>query len=126
MIKKLDISLWGREFSLPVDYDCYEDEQPTQEQLDSLASFSTKKDLIEKAGKEVEKYCQAEVSKDKEIENKEDVFSYVTPHYIYVTHDGIHPCLAIMCKYRYDPEHGIAIVFRADGKVIIGMQDIIL
>ena len=32
----------------------------------------------------------------------------------------------MMCKYKYDPEHGMAIVYSADGKVTVGIQDIIL
>ena len=31
-----------------------------------------------------------------------------------------------MCKYRYDPEHGLAVVFSHEGKVSVGIQDIIL
>jgi len=34
--------------------------------------------------------------------------------------------VAIMCKYKYDIEHGIAIVFFSDGKIEVGTQDIIL
>ena len=31
-----------------------------------------------------------------------------------------------MCKYRYDEEHGLAVVFYSEGKVTVGDQDIIL
>ena len=31
-----------------------------------------------------------------------------------------------MCKYRYDEEHGLAVVFDSERKVTVGDQDIIL
>ena len=31
-----------------------------------------------------------------------------------------------MCKYRYDIEHGLAVVFATDGSVTVGLQDFIL
>ena len=126
MIKTLDISIWGRMFSLPVDYDCYENEAPTQIQIDALTSISSQKALIEKSKALVEDYCRAAVMEDAENEKKDNIFSYAVPHYVYVKREEPRPRVALMCRYRYDPEHGLAIVFCPDGKVMVGIQDIIL
>ena len=34
--------------------------------------------------------------------------------------------VAVMCNYKFDPEHGLAIIFTHEGKVTVGSQDIIL
>ena len=45
------------------------------------------------------------------------------PESIFVKRDGR---VAIMCRYKFDSEHGIAVVFKDNKFEQIGMQDIIL
>lgn len=126
MTKTMQIMIWDREFSLPVEYDCYDGEKVTKEQKASLKAFSTHPDWIDNSKQHVEDYCKEQVLEDEENQKKDNIFSYVKPHYLLVKRDKEHPRVAIMCKYRYDPENGLAIVFSSDGEITVGIQDIIL
>ena len=57
---------------------------------------------------------------------KDNIFSYIKPDYLFVKRDDECPRVALMCKYRYEPENGLAIVYSSDGKAKVGIQDIIL
>lgn len=126
MIKTIKLTIWDREFSLPIEYDCYENEKVTKEQVKSLETFSSHTDWIDDSKKHVESYCKKQVLEDKGNSKKDNVFSYIKPDYVFVKRDKEQPRVAIMCKYRYEPEHGLAIVFSSKGEITIGIQDIIL
>ena len=126
LIKTIKETLWGREIILPIKYDCYKDEKVTKEQVAALNMFISHADWINNSKQYVEQYCEKDVLEDKENLKKDNIFSYIKPEYIYVKRDKVHPRVAIMCKYRYEPEHGIAVVFSSKGEITVGIQDIIL
>lgn len=51
------------------------------------------------------------------------IFRFVVPESIFVKRDGR---IALMCRYKFDIDHGIAIVFKDNNIVDVGQQDIIL
>ncbi len=111
---------------MTVEYDCYSGESVTKEQEMALKEFSLHPEWIANAKNALEDYCKERVSEDDENSKKDNVFSYIKPDYLFIKRDKDHPRVAIMCKYRYDPEHGLAIVFSHEGEVTVGLQDIIL
>lgn len=126
MIESLKISIWGRESSLPIEYDCYEGETVTTEQINAVSHFSDHTEWIEDAKNHVEAFCKDQVMEDVENDKKDNIFSYIKPECIFVKRDITHPRIALMCKYRYDLEHGLAVVFSSEGEITVGTQDIIL
>lgn len=126
MIKTINLTIWDREFKLPVEYDCYKGEKVTKEQMRALEVFKSQEKWFEDSKKEVETFCKDDVMGNDENQKMDNIFSYVKPESIFVKRDKENPRVAIMCKYRYDPEHGLAVVFSHDGKVTVGIQDTIL
>ncbi len=126
MIKTVTVNIWGREFALPIEYDCYKGEVITKEQISAVENFISHNEYIEKAKINVELFCKEKVMADDENERKDNIFSYIMPDYLFIKRDDNYPRVAIMCKYRYDQEHGVAVVFSHDGKTTVGLQDIIL
>lgn len=126
MIDSVDITIWGRVFVLPIEYNCYDGEVVLEVQVAALETFLTHKEWIEKAKGCVEDHCRDDVMDDESNNKKDNIFSYIKPECIFIKHESSRPRVAIMCKYRYDLEHGLAVVFSSDGKVTVGMQDIIL
>lgn len=122
----IKLIIWGREFHLPVEYDCYKDEKVTKEQISALEVFKSQEKWLEDSKKEIETFCKDDVLGDDENQKKDNIFSYLKPESIFVKRDKEYPRVAILCKYRYDPEHGLAVVFSHEGKVTVGVQDIIL
>ena len=125
MIKNIDISIWGRAFTLSIEYDCYKGESVTDAQLDAISWFLENKELIDKGKGVVENYCKEQLAADTDNQKKDNIFSYIMPECLFVKREEM-PRVAILCKYRYDLEHGLAVVFSLDGKIIVGAQDIIL
>ena len=113
-------------FTLPVIYDCYEGETPTPSQIDALERLPSHLDWIEKSKDLVEAFCKERVADDDDNQKKDNIFSYIIPETIFVKRDEYHPRLALLCRYRYDLEHGLAVVFSQDGRIVVGAQDIIL
>lgn len=126
MIESLETTIWGRKFTLPVEYDCYEGEEVTKSQIQALKNFRSHTEWIEKSRSIVEKYCREQVMSDEENTKKDNIFSYIKPECIFIKHESHKPRVALMCKYRYDIEHSLTVVFSSDGKATVGMQDIIL
>lgn len=125
LINELEIQIWERDFTLPVKYDCYQGEEVTPEQIKALDRFKKRRKMIEKSKAKVEAYCREKVLEDDENEKKDNVFSYVKPEYLFVKREE-DPRVIMMCKYRYDLEHGLAVVFSSNGSIVAGSQDMIL
>ncbi len=119
----LSIKIWDRDFDLKVLYDCYAGEQILDEQEKALKEFAADKNAIDSSKSFVEKYCLGQNKDLIGADKIDNIFKYVLPESIFVKRD----CrIAILCQYKFDAEHGIAIVFK-DGKFEeIGNQDIIL
>lgn len=126
MTKSIQLEIWGRNFTLPVEYDCYEGEEVTKEQLQAFCQFKSHTDRIEQSKTIVEEYCRNQVMGDEENTRKDNIFSYIKPECIFIKRDKVNPRIALMCKYRYDIEHGLAVVFSSDREVTVGIQDMIL
>ena len=126
MTEELRITIWDREFTLPVKYDCYKGEEVTSEQKASFQSFTEHPEWIETAKILVEDYCKEAVLQDEQNNKKDNIFSYVMPDYIFVRRSKKKPKVALICKYRYDFEHGLAVMFAMDGTVNVGNQELLI
>ena len=125
MINAVELRIWGRDFNLPVEYDCYRGEEITEAQEKAIGGFKNKQELIDKTQKKVEEYCKAKVLEDDENEKKDNIFSYIKPEYLFIKREE-NPRILMMCKYRYDLERGVAVAFSSDGSIAVGPQDMIL
>lgn len=125
LIESVEITIWDRDFNLPIEYNCYDGEEVTDEQVKCLERFLTSKKWIANAKKHIVCYCKNDVLDDEENNKKDNIFSYIKPECIFIKHEN-NPRIALMCKYRYDVEHGLAVVFSANGEIEVGIQDIIL
>ena len=100
-MSKCKITIWDRAFDLSVVYECYAGEEILESQREAFAGQL----------------------KDDGIEN---IFKYVMPKSIFVPHTKKHRIAAIMCNYKFDMEHGIAVVFENGKLKKVGTQDIVL
>lgn len=125
LINTIEIKLWDRAFSLQVSYEMFEDETITAAQKSAVKMLAMHPEWIVSAKARVECFCKEQVLADNENNRKDNIFSYIKPEYLFVKRED-HPRVALMCKYRYDMEHGLAVVFAADGGITVGIQDIIL
>lgn len=125
MTNTIELMIWDRSFLLRIEYDCYDDEKITVAQENAVKQFLSHGEFITRAKAQVEEFCREQVQADVDNNKKDNIFSYIKPIYLFVKREA-QPRVAIMCNYKYDLEHGVAIVFTADGTISVGTQDIIL
>lgn len=126
MINSLECTIWGREFFLPIDFDCFDDEEPYNAQKNSLEKFLANIQWISESKQLLENFCRDKVLEDDTNEKKDDIFSYIKPDYVFVKREKKNARVALMCKYRYDQEHGLALIFTYKGEVSVARQDDVL
>ena len=123
MYKKLLI--WNREFDLRVVFDSYDEEVlPIQEQ--ALEAFLKSENTIQESKQLLEKYILNDEYAEIEGNSIDNIFKYVIPTDIYIPRTPEIRTVALLCDYRFDEEHGIAIVFEDEHFIEIGKQDIVL
>ena len=126
MIKEVEFKIWDRDFTLPVYFETFKDMDVIKVQETALNTLLQNKEWIDAALSSVQEYSKKALLEDKTNNKKDNVFSYVKPESLFIECVPNNPRVAIMCKYRYDLEHGLAIIFSNDGRVEVGLQDIIL
>ena len=77
---------------------------------------------MDKSAAKLKKYC----AKDDDGGDMENLFRYVMPRYLFLPKVQKRRTVALMCDYRFDPEHGLALVFENEKLKEIGSQDLIL
>lgn len=124
MKNKVKCTIWNREFELNVVFQNFPGEEVTanQEKIsDSLESFDFDISLA-KVKEYIIKWNSEEVG-SLEISN---IFKYVIPKSVLIPREDEKQIFALMCNYKFDMEHGMAIVFENGKLKEVGPQDIIL
>lgn len=117
------MKIWGRTLKLDVIFDCYEDETITELQKTALEAFVNSIDNVNIVLPIVEKYCiEDEAMEDERIDN---IFRYVAPTGIFIVRSNMYRKVALLCDYRFDVEHGLALVFVNEKfKEIVSQEEI--
>ena len=128
MIKEQELIIWGRSFKLPIQFECYPGEVILPTQTTALEQMiANAPEELAVAKQKVETYLieqnPSQFSTNALIDN---IFRYVVPKSIYLPHIAEHCMSAILCHYRFDPEHGLAIVFENGKYQKLGSEDIAL
>lgn len=125
-MSKCKINIWDREFDLNVVYECYPGEEVLESQKEAFAMFEDNAEEIADSLAAVIKYVQKNDGGQLAGAAIENIFKYVMPKSIFVPHTKKHRIAAIICNYKFDMEHGIAIVFENGKLKKVGAQDIVL
>ena len=120
---KIDVILWGRAFKLPIEYNVYPGEAITME-MKSTAERLIMKHNFDLDLDAVKKYCYKTdpIATNGKLDN---IFRFVIPRYVYVRNNKKHS-VGLMCDFKFDPEHGIVLIYEDNKLVDIGPQDNIL
>ncbi len=118
-------NIFGREFNLNIIYDVYDDEEILDNQKEALESFKKVNLNSENILNQLIKYCLKE-NKEEIEEPITNIFKYVIPQEIFVKREEKKHIIAILCNYKFDFEHGIALIFENEKLVHISTQDCIL
>ena len=125
-MSKEKMTIWGRDFELDVCMECYPGETVLDSQENALTALLKAADSIETAKKQVEEYVMANNKHSFPDGKMDNIFRYVMPVSILVPHNKKRSLAAILCNFRFDMEHGLAIVFENGAFQSVGPQDSIL
>lgn len=114
-MSKVDKTIWGRKLQLKVFYDCFEDEEITPSQENTLSSFLGDCPEIELSLASLKNYCEKHSAGKIKADDIDNVYKYVVPRSIFVMRKP-KGAIALLCDFRFDIEHGIAIAFK-DGRL---------
>lgn len=124
-MNKFNCKIWNREFSLEVVFDIYKGEAVTEKQNEALEVFQKKAESLLSDTSDICKYCLKKNKDDIPGATIENVFKYVIPQKLYVCRSEKRK-VALLCAYKFDAEHGIAVVFENEKLLTIDQQDIVL
>lgn len=102
--------IWKRSFDIPVVFDVYDGEEILDEQETSLTSFISKSEELLNNPSYLSNYL-VETSNGKVTDPIDNIFKYVLPKSLFVKRIKDKRVIALLCAYKYDPEHGLAVVF---------------
>lgn len=126
-INKIDtFNIWGRELDIKVIYDCYDNEEVIANQIKAYEEFAKISQIIlEEVYKQLKAYCK-ENYKEQIEEEFDNIFKYIMPKTLYIKRSVEDRIVALLCNFKFDTEHGLAVVIKNEEVVNIGNQDIIL
>ena len=120
MNKKMMI--WGREFNIKVIYDVFTGEEVLKEQMEALEAFCVASEKVLSDTTEIKAYCIKR--NGKEIGDIiSNIFKYVIPTSLYIKRNVKNHEVALLCNYKFDEEHGLAMLFENEKLKSIGPQD---
>lgn len=128
----INLNLWDREFNLEVVYDQYEGEEILLNQEEALNKFieliNTKqeKNIQEEAKQGIIKYIFEEDKDKLEEEEITNIFKYIIPTALYIERTEDKRIVDLMCEYKFDIEHGLAIQFENEQFKMVVKQDYVL
>ena len=125
-MSKCKINIWERSFELSVVYECYPGEEVIKSQREAFDMLKENMAAIAASLDAVKRYVHKTGSAQLSEDSFDNIFKYVMPKSIFVPHDKKHRIAAIMCNYKFDMEHGIAVVFEDGEFKKVGTQDIVL
>lgn len=123
----ITLDIWGRNLELEIIFDCFENEEITSIQKDTLENFkSNSEQILNDSYYKIKDYCTENFA-SLIADNFDNIYRYVKPKQIYIKRSVTNKKIAgLLCNFKFDIEHGLA-VYIEDGKVTkVGSQDIIL
>ena len=123
-MNKAVVRIWGREFELSVSYQNYPGEEITENQQRTLAAVPSVDYDTAKVG--VERYIREFFASELGNDNLDNIFRFVMPKSILISRMKEAHIFAIMCNFKLDMEHGIAIIYEDEKLKSVGPQDLIL
>lgn len=122
------MSTWGKEITLEVRFDLLDDERVTSRQAYALGAIFVSWGAVNAALDAVKSYCLENdgnmLASECGTARIDDIFDIVEPYSLFVVRDNSKRSVALMCHYRLDPEHGLALLFENERLTKIGPEDI--
>ncbi len=124
LINNMKTIIWGRELQLDIIYQTFYGKPVIDNQLLTAEKIPSVdfNDSLSALKLYINKYHASYL----ESETIDNIFKYVAPKSLFIVRDQEKRIFAVMCNYKFDIEHGIAIIYENERFKEVGPQDIIL
>ncbi len=123
-MNKTNVIIWGRSFELDVIFQTFTGKDVIENQMHTLENIKYVDFDIAKPG--VEKYIRKYHNDELDAAGTDNFFRFVMPKSLFIMRNANNRVFAVMCKYKFDMEHGLAIVFENEQFLEAGPQDLVL
>jgi hypothetical protein len=125
--KDISLKIWGKSLTLKIEFDIYKGEEVTSTQENARDLFlKNAEKLINDCKTDVEKYCLKQ-NKNDINDDIDNILKYVKPKSIFIKRtENNDRVVAVLCSYKFNPDDGIAIIFKNENFLKIGTENIIL
>ena len=101
--------IWGQQFNLEVIFDTFEGEEVSSKQEEALNKFVEMSSSLLSDSSSISKYL-VETSNGM-VTEPVNVFEYVLPKSLFIKRSEDKRVVVLLCDYKLDLEHGIALVY---------------
>ncbi|MEF2801191.1 MAG: hypothetical protein U0N22_04760 [Acutalibacter sp.] len=124
-MNNINITVWDRQLDLSIVFDCYKNEAVLPIQEEALNKLLAS-DAIDNSKSSVEKYCLSNNGQEIGEDKISNIFKYVMPYSLYIRRTtSADRIVGLVCKYRFNPEDGLVILFKNEELIDIGTTDIL-
>lgn len=106
-------------------YDVLDSEDAISAETEALETLKRNWNVAEESLDAVKQYCLNDKRNDVPGNVISNIFMYVVPQALYIERSEIKRVVGLLCAYRPDPEHNLAIVFENEHLREIGPEDIL-
>lgn len=125
LITKANLVIWGKQFSMPVQYAGPAEPEASADLDQAIQAFiADSADITSKSILKLKAYIKGKAETIGSVA-PENLFDSITPQMLLVTIDEGDALIALLCGFKFDPEHDIALIFRNNSLDEVGNQDLI-
>lgn len=124
-MNNLKTTIWGRELDLDVVFDVFDGKTINENQNKAFNLFIENIKNLDNCLQKVKEYCIE--NSNEQIKSVDNIFKYIMPKTIYVINSfDENRTVALLCNFKFDMEHGMAIVFKNEEFSELGDQSLII
>ena len=123
-MNKMNCRIWNRDFNLDIVFDIYKGENVSEKQKEALEEFRKNSSVLLNDSSDICEYCLKQNKDDIPSKKIDNIFKYVVPQKVYICRSENRK-VALLCAYKFDSEHGIALVYENEKLITIDKQDVV-
>lgn len=125
-MSKIQMNIWGRDFNLEVYFKKYQGKESTEIQRESYDEFVRTDAANGHSLTKLTSFIEKEYGNKLKEKNVENIFKYVIPKTIYIPNNCKKRTVVLLCNFKFENEHGLALVYENEKLISIVLQDEIL
>ena len=125
-MNKITMKIWGREFDIEVYIRKSQNSDIAFLQEEAYNKFMESQSIIDEAEKSLISYIEKNYRNDLTENKVENIFKYVIPKTLFLPRMVKERTVVLLCDFKFDIEHGLAVVFENEKFKEIVSQDEVL